>query len=63
RGVVMLTWVAGVRVAQVIAPPFASFVTGVVGPRSMFFLATVLTAVAAIAWRPLRRRLRGAFYP
>ncbi|MYD40450.1 MAG: MFS transporter [Acidimicrobiia bacterium] len=62
RGVVMLTWVAGVRVAQVIAPPFASFVTGVVGPRSMFLLATVMTACAALAWRPLRRRLRGAFY-
>ncbi len=62
RGVVMLTWVAGVRVAQVIAPPFASFVTGVVGPRSMFLLTTVMTACAALAWRPLRRRLRGAFY-
>ncbi|MDE0230947.1 MAG: MFS transporter [bacterium] len=62
RGVVMLTWVAGVRVAQVIAPPFASFVTGVVGPRSMFLMAAVLTAVAALAWRPLRSRLRGAFY-
>lgn len=62
RGVVMLTWVAGVRVAQVIAPPFASFVTGVVGPRSMFFIAAVLTAVAAVVWRPVRRRLRGAFY-
>lgn len=63
RGVVMLTWVAGVRVAQVVAPPFASFLTGVVGPRSMFLLTTVMTALAALAWRPFRRRLRGAFYP
>lgn len=62
RGVVMLTWVAGVRVAQVIAPPFASFLTGVVGPRSMFLLTAVMTAVAALVWRPVRRRLRGAFY-
>jgi len=62
RGVVMLTWVAGVRIAQVIAPPFASFLTGVVGPRSMFLLTTVLTAVAALAWRPVRRRLRARIY-
>ena len=62
RGVVVLTWVAGVRVAQVVAPPFSSFVTGVVGPRSMFLMTAVMTALAALAWRPLRRRLRGAFY-
>ena len=62
RGVVVLTWVAGMRAAQVVGPPFASFVTGVVGPRSMFLLAAVMTALAALAWRPLRRRLRGAFY-
>ena len=62
RGVVMLTWVAGVRVAQVIAPPLASFVTGVVGPRSMFLITTVVTALAALAWRPVRRRLRRMAY-
>lgn len=63
RGVVVLTWVAGVRVAQVIAPPFASFVTGVVGPRSMFLITAVMTVLAALTWRPLRRRIRSAFYP
>lgn len=62
RGVVMLTWVAGVRVAQVIAPPFASLVTGVVGPRSMFLMTAAMTTLAALAWRPLRSRLTGAFY-
>ena len=62
RGVVVLTWVAGVRVAQVIGPPFASFVTGVVGPRSSFLITAALTALAALTWRPFRRRLRKIFY-
>ena len=62
RGVVVLTWVAGARVAQVIAPPLASFVTGVVGPRSMFLMTGVMTALAALVWRPLRRILRGVIY-
>ena len=62
RGVVVLTWVAGARVAQVIAPPMASFVTGVVGPRSMFLITAVMTALAALVWRPLRRVLRGVIY-
>ena len=62
RGVVVLTWVAGVRVAQVIGPPFASFVTGVVGPRSSFLMTACMAALAALVWRPLRRRLRKIFY-
>ncbi len=62
RGVVVLTWVAGVRVAQVIGPPFASFVSGVVGPRSSFLITAALTALAALTWRPVRRRLRKTFY-
>ena len=62
RGVVVLTWVASVRVVQVTAPPFASYVTGVVGPRSMFLMTAVMTALAALAWRPVRRRIWGAFY-
>lgn len=62
RGVVVLTWVAGVRLAQVAGPPSVSFVAGVIGPRSAFLITFVITTLAAVGWRPVRRRLRGAFY-
>ena len=63
RGVVVLSWVAGVRIAQVVGPPSVSFVSGVVGPRSAFLFAVVMTTVAALVWKPLRRWLRGMVYP
>ena len=63
RGLIVLTWVAGVRVAQVAGPPVGSFVTDVVGVRSAFVIAVTLTALAAILWGPLRRWLRRVVYP
>ncbi len=63
RGVVVLSWVAGVRIAQVVGPPAVSFVTGVVGPRAAFVATVVITAAAAVLWRPVRRWLRNLVYP
>ena len=62
RGVVVLTWVAGVRLGQVAGPPAVSFAAGVIGPRSAFLITFVITTLAAVGWRPVRRRLRSAFY-
>ncbi len=62
RGLVVLTWVAGVRVSQVIGPPTASLMTGLVGPRSSFLLIAAIAAVAAVAWRPLRGWLKQMVY-
>lgn len=62
RGLVVLTWVAGVRVSQVVAPPTASLVTGLIGPRSSFLMLAVIAAVAAVAWRPFRGWLRRMVY-
>ena len=62
RGLVVLTWVAGVRVSQVIGPPVASLVTGLIGPRSSFLIIGAIAAVAALTWRPLRGWLRGVVY-
>ncbi len=62
RGLVVLTWVAGVRVSQVIGPPTASLMTGLVGPRSSFLLIAGIAAVAAVSWRPLRRWLKRVAY-
>ncbi len=62
RGLVVLTWVAGVRVAQVVGPPGVSFTTEALGPRPVFLLAAVMTTLAALTWRPLRRWLRGLVY-
>ncbi len=63
RGVVVLSWVAGVRIAQVVGPPAVSFVTGAIGPRSAFLLTVVMTTLAALTWRPLRKWLRSLVYP
>ena len=62
RGLVVLTWVAGVRVSQVIGPPAASLVTGLIGPRSSFLIIAAIVASAAVAWRPLRRWLKRVVY-
>lgn len=62
RGLVVLTWVAGVRVSQVLGPPTASLLTGVIGPRSAFLAIGVLAALAALLWRPLRGRLKKFAY-
>jgi MFS family permease len=63
RGLIVLTWVAGVRIAQVVGPPVGSYVTATVGIRSAFVITMTLTAVAAIAWGPLRRWLQRMVYP
>lgn len=62
RGLVVLTWVAGVRVSQVIGPPTASLMTGLIGPRSSFLMIAAIAAVAAVSWRPLRGWLKGVVY-
>ena len=62
RGVVFLTLVTGVRVAQMLGPPTSSLLTDVVGPRSSFLACAVITAVAALTWRPLRRWARNLAY-
>lgn len=62
RGLVVLTWVAGVRVSQVIGPPTASLVTGLIGPRSSFLIVAAIAASAAVAWRPLRGLLKRVVY-
>ncbi len=62
RGLVVLTWVAGVRVSQVIGPPAASLVTGLIGPRSSFLIIAAIVASAAVTWRPLRRWLKRVVY-
>ncbi len=55
RGLVFLTLVTGIRVAQMVGPPASSLVTDVIGPRSSFLITAIVTALAAITWRPLRR--------
>ncbi len=62
RGLVFLTLVTGVRIAQMVGPPAASLVTDVVGPRSSFLITALITALAAVTWRPLRRWLRRLVY-
>ena len=63
RGLVFLTLVTGVRIAQMVGPPAASLVTDVIGPRSSFLIAALVTALAAVSWRPLRGRIRRLVYP
>ncbi|MCE2527209.1 MAG: MFS transporter [Actinomycetia bacterium] len=55
RGLVFLSLVTGVRIAQMVGPPASSLVTDVIGPRSSFLIAAVVIALAAVTWRPLRR--------
>lgn len=62
RGLVFLTLVTGVRIAQMVGPPAASLVTDVIGPRSSFLIAALITALAAVSWRPLRGRIRKVVY-
>ena len=63
RGLVFLTLVTGVRVAQMVGPPTASLVTDVMGPRSSLLITAVITALAAVIWRPLRHWVRKLVYP
>ncbi len=62
RGVVFLTLVTGVRVAQMFGPPASSLVTDVVSPRFSFLATAVITALAAVTWRPIRRWARKLAY-
>ncbi|MCQ3805243.1 MAG: MFS transporter [bacterium] len=62
RGLVVLTWVAGVRVSQVIGPPMASLMTGLIGPRSAFLMIAAIAALAAVSWRPVRGWLKRMVY-
>lgn len=63
RGLVFLTLVTGVRIAQTVGPPAASLVTDVIGPRSAFLIAASITALAAMSWRSLRRWIEKLVYP
>ena len=62
RGLVFLTLVTGIRIAQMVGPPAASLVTDVMGPRSSLLITAVITALAAVTWRPLRRRVNKSVY-
>ncbi|MCE2527206.1 MAG: MFS transporter [Actinomycetia bacterium] len=62
RGLVVLTWVAGVRVSQVVGPPTASLMTGLIGPRSAFLMIAAIAALAAVSWRPVRGWLKRMVY-
>lgn len=54
RGIVVLTWVTVVRVAQSIGPPLSSALTDSVAPRAAFVVAAIATGAVAVGWRPLR---------
>ncbi len=62
RGLVFLTLVTGIRIAQMVGPPAASLVTDVMGPRSSLLITALITALAAVTWRPLRRRVNKSVY-
>jgi MFS family permease len=58
RGLTVLIWVTIVRSAQVVGPPTASFFNEAIGARPTFGIAAGVMAVAAVTWRPARRRIR-----
>lgn len=58
RGLTVLTWVTIVRSAQVVGPPTASFFNESIGARATFGIAAAVMAIAAVTWRPARRRIR-----
>ncbi|MGH8916074.1 MAG: MFS transporter [Acidimicrobiia bacterium] len=59
RGLTVLTWVTFVRLAQVIGPPTGSWSAESLGPRATFGIAALVMILAAVLWRPIRRRAKG----
>ncbi len=57
RGLMVLTWVTFVRIAQVIGPPTGSFTSEGLGPRFTFGAAAVAVTIGSLVWRPIRRRV------
>lgn len=54
RGLAVSMMVSTIRLAQTFSPPAASLITDRVSPRATFLAATVLVALFAVTWRPLR---------